>query len=119
MTTSRPVRKPPSVRTSIRWRRPFSTSSACVSASPSSHGEPEARDQRRDFVPGELTTFARLRPLGHLYFELVGAQQIVRRHAEAPLGYLFDTVVGPVAILEGSVRVGIFAALARVGAGPH
>ena len=83
------------------------------------HGVPEARDQRRDFVSGELTTFARLRPLGHLDLELVGAYQIVRRHAEAPRRDLLDTVIGPVAILEWGVRVGIFAPLARVGAGPH
>src|SRR5205809_6101059 len=40
MTTSRPVRRPPSVRTSMRWRRPFSMRIAWVSASPSSHGDP-------------------------------------------------------------------------------
>ena len=40
ITTSRPVLSPPSTRTSMRCRSPFSINSACVSASPSSHGEP-------------------------------------------------------------------------------
>jgi hypothetical protein len=39
-TTSRPLLNPPSVRTSIRCRRPLATSMACASASPSSHGLP-------------------------------------------------------------------------------
>ncbi len=40
ITTSRPVLSPPSVRTRIRPRRSFSTSTCCVSARPSSHGQP-------------------------------------------------------------------------------
>ena len=40
MTTSRPVRMPPSTCTAMRPRRPFSTSVCCVSARPISQGEP-------------------------------------------------------------------------------
>ena len=40
ITTSRPVRRPPSTCTAMRPRRPFSTSVCCVSASPISQGEP-------------------------------------------------------------------------------
>ena len=40
ITTSRPVRSPPSTCTAMRPRRPFSTSVCCVSARPISHGEP-------------------------------------------------------------------------------
>ena len=40
MTTSRPVRSPPSTCTAMRPRRPFSTSVCCVSASPISQGDP-------------------------------------------------------------------------------
>ena len=40
ITTSRPVLSWPSVCTTIRSRRPLSTSVCCVSASPSSHGPP-------------------------------------------------------------------------------
>src|SRR5437763_1619251 len=40
ITTSRPVRKPPSTRTRMRERRSFSMSTRWVSARPSSHGSP-------------------------------------------------------------------------------
>ena len=40
MTTSRPVRKPPSTCSATRARRRFSTSVCCVSARPISQGEP-------------------------------------------------------------------------------
>ena len=40
ITTSRPVRSPPSTCTAMRPRNPFSTSVCCVSARPISHGEP-------------------------------------------------------------------------------
>ena len=41
MTTSRPVLSCPSVSTTMRLRRLFSTSVWCASASPSSQGSPE------------------------------------------------------------------------------
>src|SRR5206468_10735848 len=40
ITTSRPVRRPPSTRTSMRSRSLLRTRIACVSARPSSHGDP-------------------------------------------------------------------------------
>ncbi len=40
MITSRPVRKPPSTRTSIRPRSPLATRASCASARPISHGLP-------------------------------------------------------------------------------
>ena len=39
-STSRPVRSPPSTCRRTRSRRPFATSTCCVSAMPSSHGRP-------------------------------------------------------------------------------
>ena len=46
-STSRPVLNPPSTRTRTRSRRPFSMSVACVSASPSSHGQAGVLDRRQ------------------------------------------------------------------------
>ncbi len=76
-------------------------------------------DQRRDLVGGELSPFAGLRALRDLDLELVRPHQIVRRDPEPPRRHLLDAIIGAVAVLERGVRIGVFAALARVRARAH
>ena len=43
-----------------------------------------------DLVPGQMSALPRLRALGHLDLQLLGAVQVRARHAEAPGGDLLD-----------------------------
>ena len=79
-------------------------------------GMSEAGDQACDLDPGELAALARLRALRDLDLQLVGALQVARGDAEAGRGDLLDAVVMSHAVTV-VVGVGVFAALARVGAG--
>src|SRR4051794_5918333 len=49
-----------------------------------------ARDDRVDLVTGQLPALAGLRALRHLDLELVGVDEVVRRHAEATARDLLD-----------------------------
>ena len=53
-------------------------------------GVAKAGDFLRRFVPGQLTTLARLGSLSHLDLQLVGKDAVFRGYAEAPGGHLLD-----------------------------
>ena len=76
----------------------------------------EARDEARDLETGKLAPLAGLRALRDLYLQLLGALEVARGHAETRAGDLLDLVVTSHAAVVG-VGVGVFAALAGVGAG--
>src|SRR2546422_11225453 len=76
-------------------------------------------DEGSSLVVWELSSFAGLRALRDLYLELVGPHQIVRGVPEPPRRHLLDAIIGAVAVLERGVRIGVFAALARVRARAH
>ena len=70
-----------------------------------------ARDDLVDLVPGQLAAFAGLRALRDLDLQLVGVDEILRRHAEARRRDLLDR-----AVALGAEARGIFAAFAGVAA---
>ena len=60
----------------------------------------DAGDFARHFVPGELAALAGLRALRHLDLQLVGVDEVVRRHAEARARDLLDRAPLRVAVRE-------------------
>ena len=65
--------------------------------------------------PGQLAAFARLRALRDLDLELLGADEIIGRHAETRRGDLLDARIASLAVGAGLVPGGVLAALAGVG----
>ncbi len=77
---------------------------------------PRLGDHGVDFVTGQLAAFAGLCSLRDLDLELVGVDQVVRRHAEATAGDLFDPALLAVAAGEAQIALLAFAAFAGVAA---
>ena len=69
-----------------------------------------------DLVAGQLAALAGLRALGHLDLQLVGVDEVVDRHAEAPRGDLLDRRAAQVAVGVAAEAARVLAALARVRA---
>ena len=65
---------------------------------------------------GQLPAFAGLGPLCHLDLDIVGIDQIFRRHAEASRRHLYDGRAYRIAIGERLEAVGFLPALAGIGA---
>ena len=59
-----------------------------------------------DLVPRQLAALAGLRALRHLDLQLVGVDEVVDRHAEAPRGDLLDRRAAAVAVGVGLKRAG-------------
>ena len=57
-----------------------------------------AADVGVDLVPGQLAALAGLGALGHLDLQLIGVDEVVDRHAEAPGGDLLDRRAPAVAV---------------------
>src|SRR5437899_1887101 len=87
---SRPVWRPPSVRSATRSRRSFRSRTWWTSARPSSHGAPAC------------------------LIELIGAGEVRGRNTEAGRGYLLDEGVATAAVGGRLVPCRILATLARV-----
>ena len=83
--------------------------------------QPDARrrvpgpgDPRVHLVAGELAALARLGALRHLDLQVVGADQVLARDAEAPGRHLLDGRAPGVAVGQRHVALGVLAALAGV-----
>ena len=76
--------------------------------------EAQRRDHVVDLVPGELAAFAGLGSLRDLDLQHLGVDEVLRRHAEAPRGHLFD-----LGVLLRAIARRILAALAGIGARPE
>ena len=61
-------------------------------------------DVLRHLVPGQLTAFTGLGPLRHLDLNLVGADQVLLRHAETAGGDLLDAASETVALFKRHLR---------------
>ena len=70
----------------------------------------EAGDELVHLVRGKLPAFAGLRALGELDLQVLGAAEVLDRHAEAPGRHLLDR-----AVLVGAEAFRVLAALAGVG----
>ena len=75
---------------------------------------PRLRDPRVHLGPGQLATLARLRALGHLDLEIVGVDEVLGGHPEAPGRHLVDRRAAEVAVRVADVAIGVFATLAGV-----
>ncbi len=73
-----------------------------------------AADVRVDLVAGQLAALAGLCALRHLDLQLVGVDEVVDRHAEAPAGHLLDRRAARVAVGIGREADGVLPALAGV-----
>ena len=77
-------------------------------------GVPGLGDPRVHLVARELAALARLGALRHLDLQVVGVDEVLRRHAEATRRHLLDRGAAEVAVRVAHVAVGVFAALAGV-----
>ena len=77
----------------------------------------DLRDVVVDLVARKLPALAGLGALGHLDLQLVGVDEVVDRHAEAPGGDLLDRRAAQVAVVIGRVARGVLAPLAGVRPG--
>src|SRR6266704_947107 len=106
ITTSRPVRKPPSTCTVMRRRRD----------QPDAGGRmPDTRDNGVDLVAGQLSAFAWLGALRHLDLRHVGVDEVFGRDAEAARGNLLDRRAHRIAVRHRLEAIAFLAAFAGVG----
>src|SRR5512143_295569 len=73
------------------------------------------RDVLVDLVAGKLTTFAGLGALRHLDLQIVGVDEIFRRHAKPTRRHLLDARTHRVAVWQRYIAIGFFTTLAGVG----
>ena len=77
-------------------------------------GVAHLRDPRVHLVSRQLAAFARLGALRHLDLQVVGADEVFARHAEAPGSHLLDSTALRIAVRQRNVPLRILATLARV-----
>ena len=75
----------------------------------------DAGDVLVHLMAWKLTTLTGFGTLRHLDLEVVGVDQIFRRHAKAARRNLLDGRALGIAVWQGLVAIGFFAALAGVG----
>ena len=73
------------------------------------------RDVVVDLMPRQLSTLAGLRTLGHLDLDLVGIDEVRRRHTKAARRDLLDCRASQIAVGVGGGAHRILATFARVG----
>ncbi len=74
-------------------------------------------DPRPHLVAGKLAALAGLGALCHLDLDVIGVDQVLAGHPEAPRGGLLDGGAAQVAVGVGQIALGVLAALAGVGLG--
>src|SRR6266852_3094655 len=102
ITTSRPVRKPPSTCTKMRLRNQADTRRRM----------PHPRDHGVDLVAGQLSAFAGLGALRHLDLHHVGVDEIFGGDAEAARGNLLDRRAHRIAVRHRLEAIALLAAFA-------
>ena len=76
---------------------------------------PHAGDVLIHLMARKLPAFTRLRPLRHLDLDIIGIDQIFRRHAKAPGCHLLDGGAHGIAIRHGREAIRFLTTLASIG----